>query len=273
MYDQLQVFLDIATTPERKLLLVRADEVLKALGVASHEDLLIETMERLDVEEVGTSVNDIEGIYRQSLTEALAQFDVWPSSECSLMVLSEVVGMLSVIDSYEDPDSLLSIIEGGDDAVVILATLTAELSTLDVTDVLFGIDHVGGRLISRMREVITGEEDMDEVAVVRDLREIRRRVAYLIERKPYLLVKKGIENDLSLETPFHHWVESFREEVENLLPSKMVENLLAFAVASGANETEAHELASGELETLLHDPLDITKADIQLSKLVSEVFS
>lgn len=273
MYDELQVFLDLSTTPERKSTLVRADQVLKQVGVNTHEDLLIDIIERTGQGELATTVNYVEETYRDTLAEVLARYDIWTVDLPNITVMSELLAMLDSLNSYDDVAGILSIVDDEDDACVLLGRIMLEVSTVTVEDVLMTIDSVGVSLMTNIRTVLSSEDENDDVAEAKDLREVRTRLRWFVDNRSWLMVKKGLDEGMSLGTPFDSWVTKYQDELGDRPYHRLVPELIAFAVAAGLSLEESHSVVVAELESLVQDTLDLTKADILTSKVLEEVFA
>lgn len=273
MFDQLQVFLDFTAPPELKLLLVRADQVIKQVGVNTHEDILIELLERADNEETGTMVGYINETYRDTLAEVLGRFDVWVSDNPDIHTMVEIISTLDSVNNYDDVDSLLGIVDGEEDSVVSLGMIVEEMSGTPLDETLQVVDRVGVNLMTNIKKVLTEEVDNDEVVEAKDLRDVRRRIRFFIDAHPQVLAKKGFDEGMSIGVSISAWIDRYHDTLIDLPYNRLVPELVAFALSAGIQESEMYGVVVGELESLIGDELDLTKADILTEKLVKEVFA
>lgn len=272
MFDQLQVFLDLTVTPERKSMLVRIDQVLKEVGVATHEDWLIDALERADEEETHNTLSAIEGTYRQTLAEVLQQFGVVVNDTVPLFALGEIVAGLHGVLDIEDPGRLRDLLSVEEDGLTILAKLLEDITPLTFTDVVLAVEDVSPDLLTRILEGLADEDEQDDIGDVGDVRQHRHRLQRFLEGRSALLVKQALETGFRIGTPFSCWVEQFQPQLETLAVDRLVLELVGFGLGAGLSETSLLEQVRVELEISIPDPHAITQADIVLTKQLERLF-
>lgn len=272
MATELEVILQAKVSPERGEILLKAAQLIEDMGLHNHWleiENILSLEESIDPFQM---VNDIEYVLYEGVRVTLNNFSIFTSSNDLALLISVIEG-ITLVEEYEDFDTVLAICDSDQSDEEILADLLALVTEYAAEDYLLILDTVSNRLISRIATLFAEEEDDEapydeEYSVPHIVRRLKGHIGdgeYLVTEE----IRQGMPLGLEPALVFGR-IESGL--LETLSVKQASGELLAAALATNVPDEEVVKTATDQAEELFDDVNFLSDVNLTLAEMARKVF-
>lgn len=276
MFDELQSYLLQVVPPQRAALVIDLAEAIAAAGITAHTHGITDILALAEDEDKFITLDSIDTLLDTTARDLLRNFGITLVDDVvAFNILSGLINGINNLDNFDDPASLLGIIEDGEEPAETLVELLDLTCDLTWVDLLLVLEDVKPVLINRIQERLSlqlaNQAKQVTEYVEGDITEQRQRLGAFTQYRRDLLVLQAIHDGLRLGQDFHASYAPFTNLLLPLAPDRLATELLGFALASNVPSGQLRDVIGHALEELFVDINHITKVDGALQSLLAQV--
>lgn len=270
MLEYLEDYLDAATTPELRGLIMDSCETLNAAGVDSYLFPLrnaIDAADGLDFDVVHEGIiSTLKPVFMQTLRE----FGIKVDEEADLRLLNSILKGVQAITNWDDPDTingLTAAIEGNEAALADILEIVSDLSAGEYMNVLI---EVSSDLLQRISEVTNRqaiEPQPNEVFVAAAQSRLRALMTKVDFHEDSIFVD-ALANGMRLGMSFEHTFAPYLDQLHELPVARLAPELVAFAYASTAATDAVPAMLNKLKESFSLSITDLMELDSAIKRLL-----
>lgn len=271
MLPELQVFIKDNFSPEMVVIVERLFSVFEDLSV---EDFQLSYLSVLMDEQVTEGDTVTDRFYKQLQKDAnfiLSQFEIKLSDEAELVNTTQILEALSLIESYDNKQDIVDVLESSDDTDEALAGIVELMSGMSRSLVYRTVDSVNPALIDVVKKLCVTSEEENQVQLevnnklIANLKDFR---SYLGDHKAFAfeLVKSG----QPIGANFSHYFNIVREsflQLENR--PEQAKELVALMFLSGDAYENPIQFYNNNSDQIFENLSLVTKVDIEITRLLN----
>lgn len=274
MFDFLKEYLDSRVSPELTSLFIEASQTLVDFRVDTHVFYFEQELSNNETKETSSLIENIQSTLINLLKGIISNFGVEVSSEATLYQCLDLVKALSLIDNYEDLETINSRILGSEGNVASLSDVLELTGSLNSIDYMSFIDSVSQELLDKIEEL--SKEPNIEESVSEDLfNEIRAR---LLKFKSFVkdfdnsLIGNRIKDGLKLGMDIRELDHLQWSELESLDSDTIASELVGLVLVSNLPKYSLSKAISKELDNLHFDVDKLTTVSVAANRLLGSIY-
>lgn len=271
-YDYLKAYLDTVVPPLRCDLIIQACELLHELGIDGHEYELQQELALAENADTSIVLSSIDNLLLPVLRISLQNFGITLNDDATMQQIVDVLNGVNGIENYGDPESILIFCDNAEGPEEALAQILPLLGQYTMGEYLALLDTVEASLLEQIERVLP-ETITDHVPSSDAVLRARERLNLYRVNRDHLLVIEDIRNGQRLGLPIALYMEYHTDAFDGMDIPTLTEQLLGFVLASDTQNDHLRATCMVEIEAVLHDPVKVTLADIQLTKLLKGIVS
>lgn len=271
MFDELDSYLGVITTPENQRLLITTCELLAQAGIISHESDIETILRTGDEHTTDDNLLDLFSLLTEYATNTIGKFGVVVDERMPLGILNKILEALMVIPDYGDPEMLLSILQSELSSVEKLCDVFSEVTSLSWGDFAPYVEDVQPAFLPRMEEVVEG--NIPPEGASEDVELYRKRFSALRDYDPQSLSHTVIREGFRLKSPLSTLVGRFHDDLDEMAsqPTVLADGVLSLLLISDTPDEQLLSMGEELLEDYAKDINVTTKAHGAFLKLLGEV--
>lgn len=271
MLDLLSDYLDVATSPEEKLVIERALNVLDKMGLEDYEYVFEDMIGTVDEVDADKTMDEVRTYVTSLMFTVLKQHSIEIEAEASMAMLADLIQALLDLDNHEERESLMAIVNQDNISTnEMFAELVAMVTKYTTDDILQIVSTVSSTFLDRIRtnqNVVEHEEvelPTDRQKLIADLKAYLTFVAHL-GGAPHL--ESVIRSGMDVGMPFHLYAQAMLYIFDKLKPEAIGRELFGIAVICGNGYSTRNELIKVSLESFVSEPDIVTAIMAQVNQL------
>ena len=280
MIEMLREYLGGVMSPEAGDVFLNASRQLEEAGFLEHQHHLAELMSLADNFDTTYLTTSIESTLMRAYYEVIGSFGIY-LQEASLNQLVDIFTAMYQLGNYGDPQSVVDIVNGTEDAEEALAEVLSMLTDHDVSDLLIVIEDVTPSLMrnivekmEQLEENVQAELGADDPEVGEFLNYVRARLhAYLTQpHANNLIISHDIALGMTVLLPFDTYISQAEDTLSRVRdPIQLGREILAMALASSLQDEDILSLVSETLQEFVSDIVTITRVEDTIRTDMAEV--
>lgn len=260
MFDELEEYLSVTTTPERRAQLIEAAKLLYEAGVRAHESDIERVLRMSDQFTIDDNVQDLFSLLTNYSERTISSFGLYVSEVVPLGCQNHVLAGLLTIENYGDPEYLLGIAQREDTAEEKIMDILDAVTPLGWANFAPYIEQVSPALLQKIEtslvENLPSEEERPDLSLFRQ--RLKRHNDLVGEGIVTSMIRSGVPLGSSVET-FLEGAEDSLIELEKT-PETLAKELVGILLATNLPNSELRETAEALLEDFAYDINFVTKA-------------
>lgn len=155
MNDELELQLRDISSPETAAVFMKLLDLLAETGVTTHLDTIEQNMGLTDYPTGGEYLNMLRDTLERQLTYELGIFGITlnPDVPYDMDFCTELLRSLYFMDSYQDPEALMSVLVSEEDARETLFKVVSVINALDEDEFFIQVKDVSPAIITRLQSL------------------------------------------------------------------------------------------------------------------------
>jgi hypothetical protein len=260
MFDELEQYLSVTTTPERRAQLIEAAKLLYEAGIRAHESDIERVLRMADQFTTDDNVQDLFSLLTNYSERTISSFGLYVSEVVPLGCQNHVLAGLLTIENYGDPEYLLGIAQREDTAEEKIIDILDAVTPLGWANFAPYIDQVSPALLQKIEtslvENLPDEEERPDLSLFRQ--RLKRHNDLVGEGTATAMIRNGVALGSKIEV-FLEGAEESLIELEKT-PEALANELVGILLATNLPNSELREMAKSVLEDFAYDINFVTKA-------------
>lgn len=273
MYDKLENLLNSWVGPERRELIMNAITVLDKYNYMNAWTEISAYLEYATDESTAMIIDTLEGILTVGLDAVVRAHAV--RYEGTIRQKTIVLEGLLALQNFEDKESILTLIDSGNDYIHILADLIEFATTVPWVEIIDGIKDVSPSLIDKIVQVNTDEEKIEGNSYVMIDPERKENIVKFFQTHPKLLGRDSIVKEMRpVGVPIAILIDAYKLNLHLLepeAPDQAAAEIVGLALVSDIPMKDIVKGAKDQIEILYADMGFITKVDVAMDKYLTEI--
>lgn len=272
MFEELRIFLVDNVSPEIYDLVYQAFEIFDDIYPPNLRDRFEEILYTQDESLVDTSTPAIAivSLTRFYLLNILQEHGMSLNDDVDLSRLVKIVQALIDIQSYEDQQTIIDILNLDIDKEEKFAEILSLVMDMDTSEILLELEDVSQGLLNRLKEYTLTEP---QNSVIEETKDYSQYVKNLLEYKDFvknerLKLFNLVEEGLKPGYPFEVYGNIIGREFEAMEPIQAAKELLGMALISADGNGNPKSKITEHIDKYVADLRKITQIDIKVTDLL-----
>ena len=256
MNELLVDYLKDACTPERKVVLLEACEVLTSIGVTDHDDYIDQLLALAQDGRTDDTLTAIENTLYTKYTDVVNSYSIITVDDISLRAMCHLVWGLSIIEHWADPQLILDTLDASSTSIDALCDILGLLTEESSEEWFTLIITVAPTLIERIRETLVPQlvvdaltDDDADICVQR----VNRYHRYFQNVKPVVLAKALTGLQWRINYALTSIPEDCIAQIARLPDDDAAATILGFTALSSTDDTAFNEGYTTLIERIYSD--------------------
>lgn len=227
MNNELLEFISNNSSPESRDTFKTVFEILETFNIEDYINPFNDAYSCVDNSEVDSIIFTFFNIAENQLVNILNSLGIFVTDETNLQELVSILEHISLIEDYEDKKAIKDIIQSDLSNEETLMTILELVGSLSADDFSNSITIVNPGFIKKIKEIIEGDSELDEIV---DIDAVRNKVANLktllknceIE---YSIIHNELQNNLSINLEFDLYKSIFQDKLLKLYNKEQYKQL------------------------------------------------
>lgn len=271
MLDLLSEYLNVAATPEDKVVIGNAMEVLEQIGHEDIEYVIEELLNTDDEVDAGATLQSIQDLVMSHLHLVMRLNGVTMDQSTNMRMMTAAVRGVMDLNDHEDRKSLIDVTDDRAPVREVYCELLAMVTQYPVDEWMVLVEEVQDGIINRLREL----EDSDAIEDDGELDVRRERIHAFRQYDIYLtpfggapkLLSNMLRSGLDVALPFILYAKSIPIQLEQLKPAEIARELFGMAIVSNDGYTNPYDTIKSNIEEFVSSPDVITRTMIEVRNL------
>lgn len=273
MFELLEGYVDAFTTPEMGSLILNSAKLLYDQGIESHVFQLQEAIYEAERNDEGSAMDSIPAFLESTMASAMRQMGVWVAEESGLRDIYPIYRALTMIENYEDRESISIALDSGNDNSEILADILHVVDGLQPELSLPHLELVRPELLVRIRDLIPGLESVEHVNPILTAT-IQGRLRRFTETAPFgadSVFGAALEEGLRLGTSFDVMMDRHLDQILSRPARTVAKELMLFALASPMPVEEIEEKLKNVRQSATYSVIELMEIDRDIRQYIKGV--
>lgn len=253
MTPYLETYLENVVPEVRSNLIKRAIDILLKLGhdeVNEMIDVILSVSDDFDNVEI---LSRIEACVVSVYDDVLGEYGVGIGNP-GLSTVTYILETLLTVEEYDDPESVLSILDDDGSTEERFAEVVTLITNRDTMMTLESITHVSPSLLDRMVDILNGVLDLRTTSVEREYCPTAKptHLKAFLKKHPSAKLNVMLAEGWQLGLPVEMYLDETLND-DNQTYRSIALNYMAGALASGMDPSKAYQMASKYLEIRYED--------------------
>lgn len=272
MFEKLENYLNEWVSEERKDSILDALTVMNTYSFPNAWSEISTMLEHATDESLDMIIDAVETIINTGLDRLLRMHTIMAIG--TIPVKTRILEGIKALENYEDSQTVLAMTGDTSDPVQTLSDLLALVTPLGWTDFADVIQDVSPTLLVKLEELYISMEDQEQgFPTPSEVKQ--KRVNAFIEKYPTSIAAKAIVEDFRpIGVPANILINDYRLDLtlfEPKAPDQAAIEIAGIGLISDITETEYLKQTRDLLEQVFVDINFITKVDVSLSTVMTEV--
>lgn len=259
--EQLQMIATDVIGGERGETLLKANDLLVTIGREDHYNVIEALLSVADQFDTLALIGQIEQAVSDEIHGLIRDMGIGLMS-CPLPLLIELWGMIQSVESVDDPEPLLVILEDSSDTVETFVELIEEMIERDKYDYLPHLEYVSFTSLQTLKRILEDraaikDHENDSDRSLHDLDALQTRLHQVRRKVPSdafdTLLNDGYQVGYSLATYLNAFIDNDTRELTKHITDEYASFFIHAAVASGLETIQILPNASSCMESRLGD--------------------
>lgn len=259
--EQLQIFATDVIGGERGDVVLKANTLLISLGRDNHYNVIDAILNIEEQFDTLALIGQIEQTISDEIHSIIRDMGIGVN-QCPLPLVTDLWFIIQSIESVDDPDPLLLLLDDSSDPIETFLEIIEHLSDKDRYDYLPHIEYISLTTLQRIEQLLTYRRDIqshqnafDDDSV--DVTPILDRLHNVQSKHPSdafkTLLEEGYQVGYSLSTYLDTYLQNDERELNRTIIEEYATFYLNAAIASGLEAIEVLPNASSNMESRIGD--------------------
>lgn len=273
MFELLEGYLDAFTTPEMGSLILNSAKLLYDQGIESHMFQVQEAIYEAERGDEGSGMDNITNLIEATVASAMRQMGVWVSEESKLCDIYPIYRAMTMIENYEDRESISISLDSEGDNIEVLADILHVVDGLSPELSMPHFELVRPELLVRIRDLVPGLESVEAINPIVSAT-VQGRLRRFVELNPIgadSLFSVALEDGLRLGTSFDILMDRHLSDILNLPAKQSAKELTLFALASSLPVEEMEEKLKNARQSATYSVIELMEIDRDIREYLKGV--
>jgi len=273
MFELLEGYLDAFTTPEMGSLILNSTKLLYDQGIESHVFQVQEAIYEAERGDEGSGMDSIPNLVEATVASAMRQMGVWVSEDSGLRDIYPIYRALTMIENYEDRESISIALDSEGDNVEVLADILHVVDGLSPELSLPHLELVRPELLVRIRDLVPGLESVEPINPI-VAATVQGRLRRFVELNPITkdsVFSVALEDGLRLGTSFEILMDRHLSEILTKPAKQCSKELVLFALASPLPVEEIEDKLKNVRQSATYSVIELMEIDRDIREYLKGV--